>query len=352
MVTASLLVRAAVVVYGDELTKASGGSETMCRSLNWLIAALTVMPLAGWSAEQDCALSARYYQLADTAKTEYREQDAYEFLTRAAGACPKYQYVQEMAELATEFGDPELTQRAAEGFGDALDLASNDTERARSIARYAELLFHGNDPQNAMSYIIEARNLDPNSVWIADLSDEITTRASNVTPEDIKRGLGDMAFKPLRLRRSVRDDDLALIGGSGGAGGGAEQTSQPPPADADQAARKSINIALNFQANSTALDAATRNNLRVLADTLVQDEFTGKQFLLVGHADVRGDAHANLVLSTERATAIFVAIQALQPGLASRIETMGRGEEQPLSTGMSEADHRINRRLEVILIEH
>ena len=175
----------------------------MYKRFSWLLAALVIVPIAGWSAEQDCALSARYYQLADTAKEEYRQQDAYEFLERAAGACPKYQYVQEMAELATEFGDPELTLRAAEGFGEALDLATNDSERARSIARYAELLYHGNDPQNAMNYIVEARNLDPNSVWIADLSDEIMTRASNVTSEDIKRGLGDMAFKPLRLQRSL-----------------------------------------------------------------------------------------------------------------------------------------------------
>ncbi|MCZ6708995.1 MAG: hypothetical protein O7B25_01375, partial [Gammaproteobacteria bacterium] len=89
------------------------GVEFMRRSWYWSIVVLIVVPVAGWSAQEDCALSARYYQLAATARSEYREQDAYEFLTRAAGACPKYQYVQEMAELATEFGDPELTQRAA-----------------------------------------------------------------------------------------------------------------------------------------------------------------------------------------------------------------------------------------------
>ncbi|MCZ6711441.1 MAG: OmpA family protein [Gammaproteobacteria bacterium] len=326
------------------------GFEFMRRSWYWSIAVLIAVPVAGWSAEQDCALSARYYQLAATARSEYREQDAYEFLVRAADTCRTYQYVQEMAEFATQFGDPELDLRAAEVFGEALELAGNDSERARSIARYAELLFHGNDPQNAMSYIVEARNLDSDSVWIAELSDQITTRAANVTPEDIKRGLGDMAFKPLRLRRSINDDELALIGNSGGAGGG-EQISQRPSPAVTLPARKSINIPLNFQVNSTALDVATQNNLRVLAETLVQDEFADKHFLLIGHADTRGDASANLVLSAQRATAIFAAIQVLQPGLANRIQTAGKGEEQPLSTGMSEADHRINRRLEVVLID-
>ncbi|MDH3641016.1 MAG: OmpA family protein [Gammaproteobacteria bacterium] len=322
------------------------------RLIPGLIIGLFVAPLSAWSAEQDCELGARYYGLAKTAQEEYREQDAYEFLERAAAACPKYQYVQEMAELATEFGDPELTLRAAEGFGDALDLASTDPERARSIARYAELLYHGNDPQNAMTYIVEARNLDPDSEWIAELSDEITTRASNVTPEDIKRGLGDMAFKPLRLQRSVPDEDLALLGGTGGAGGGETASADESSSDVvKEAARKSINIPLNFRVNSTALDAATQNNLNVLAETLVQDEFADKEFLLVGHADVRGDANANLVLSAQRATAIFESIKTLQPGLAERVVTAGKGEQEPLSTGMSESDHRINRRLEVILVD-
>jgi len=323
----------------------------MFRSNKWIVAMLLSMPLAAWSAEPDCGLAERYYKLADTAKAEYRQQDAYEFLERAVSACPEYRYVQEMAELATEFGDPELTMRAAEGFGEALELASNDAERARSIARYAELLYHGNDPQNAMNYIVEARNLDPQSDWIAELSDEITTRASNVTSEDIKRGLGDMAFKPLRLQRSMADTDLTVAGGTGGAGGGAARPDLAPAGDATQAARRSINIPLNFQVNSTALDAATQNNLNVLAETLVQEEFADKQFLLVGHADVRGDANANLVLSAQRASAIFEAIKALQPSLATRITTAGKGEEQPLSTGLTEADHRINRRLEVILVE-
>jgi len=320
----------------------------MWKLCDWLVAALIVVPLAAWSAEPDCGLSARYYQLAETAKSEYRQQDAYDFLERAAQACPKYQYVQEMAELATQFGDPELNLRAAEAFGEALELADNDADRARSIARYAELLFYNNDPQNAMNYIVEARNLDPQNAWIASLSDEITTRAANVTSEDIKRGLGDMAFKPLRLQRSVGANDIARIEGTGGSGGRAEVS---PSISADQAVRKSINIPLNFQVNSTALDAATQNNLSVLADTLVQDEFAGKQFLLVGHADVRGDADSNMQLSVSRAKAISAAIIALQPGLADRIEATGKGEQQPLSRGLTEADHRINRRLEVIMVE-
>ncbi len=314
----------------------------MSRVQKWplFVLMLSAGPFAAWAAEDDCALAARYHQLATTAKAEFRQQDAYDFLSRAAAACRTYQYVQERAELATEFGDPQFDRVAADGFGEALDLADSDAQRARSIARYAQVLFHADDPQNAMTYIVAARNLDPNNTWIAELSEEITARASNVTPEDIKRGLGDMAFKPLRLQRT-------LTPGTGTGGGSGMPTAAPQ----EKAAGRSINIPLNFVVNSTALDSTTQANLKVLADTLVGDEFADERFLFVGHADARGDASTNMLLSVQRANAVFEAIKRLQPTLSPRIDTAGRGEEVLLSTGQSEADHRINRRLEVRLIE-
>ena len=53
--------------------------------------------------------------------------------------------------------------------------------------------------ERAMNYVIAARDMDPNSPWIADLADEITTRARNVTEEDIKA----VAEKVLDRRQSV-----------------------------------------------------------------------------------------------------------------------------------------------------
>lgn len=326
--------------------------QTRCVVSVAIMLTIILTPNSGWTAEDDCALGARYYQLSNTAKDEFRQQDAYDFLERAVAACPTYYYWQELAELATEFGEPARTERAAEAFVAAHDMATNDPDRARSIARYAELLFHGNDPQNAMTYIVEARNLDPNTQWIADLSEEITSRAANVTAEDIKRGLGDMAFKPLKLQRSLPNVDKAT---GGGAGGGTTKSSDGQVPDValvqeEAATRRSINIQLNFVINTTELDATTRNNLKVLAATLADDQFADQRFLLVGHADVVGDAGTNLTLSIRRANAISDAIKALQPSLAQRLETEGRGEQQPFSRGMSAADHRLNRRVEVILL--
>jgi outer membrane protein OmpA-like peptidoglycan-associated protein len=297
----------------------------------------------GSTTEEDCALGARYYQLSSTAREEYRQEDALDFLERAVQACPTYYYWQELAELATEFGEPERNERAAEAFVAAHDMATNDKDRARSIARYAEMLFHANDPQNAMTYIIAARNMDPNTPWINDLAGAITNRAANITEEDIKRGLGDMAFKPLKLQRRISVDAPA-------SGGGAGSATPPAPREEPALAQKSVNIPLNFIVNSTELDASTRNNLVILADTLVQQDFADDKFLFVGHADAVGGASANLQLSMRRAQAIYNAIIGMQPTLSGRITTEGKGEQQLLSYGQSAADHRLNRRLEVILL--
>jgi len=330
------------------------------RSLIGICLSILLTPVVGWAVEEDCAMGARYYQLSSAARDDFRQQDAYEFLERAVAACPTYYYWQELAEIATEFGEPARTERAAEAFVAAYEMATNEKDRARSIARYAEMLFHGSDPQRAQTYIVEARNLDPDTQWIAQLSDEITTRAANVTEEDIKRGLGDMAFKPLKLRRSLPRVETATGGGAGSSSpttaSVVEDIAVARPAATTEAieeapAIRSVNIPLNFVSGSTQLDTSTRSNLNILASTLSDDDFSGQNFLLIGHADNIGDKDVNLRLSELRAVAIYNAITGLQPGLAGRIQTSGRGEEQLLSLGSSAADHRLNRRVEVVLVD-
>ena len=286
-------------------------------------------------SENDCALGARYLELAAKAEQEFRQDDAYQFVERAAEACPSHATWLQLGELAAGFGEEARNERAAEAFVTAYELGATSAEQAVAVGRYAELLFHTNDPQKALTYVLEARGLDPDNAWLADLAGTISERAANVTAEDIKRGLGDMAFKPLRLQRSVD-------AGDGSAGGGAASAAVGEP-------RRAVNIPLNFELNSTVLDRWTRKNITVLAQTLVDPEYAGRRFLLLGHADVRGGANENMLLSVERANAIAAEIVQLQPELQGRMRTAGKGEEQPLSTGVTEEDHRVNRRLEVVL---
>lgn len=285
--------------------------------------------------ERDCSLGDRYYELSNKAKTEFKQRDAYDFLERAVEACPQYRYWQELGQLAADFGEAELNERAAVAYVNAYELAKTPEEQARSIGRYAELLFHTGDPQKALTYIHEAKNLDPVTGWITQLAKEIADRTSQVTAEDIKRGLGGLAFKPLMLKNTNRS-----------------QVTEPGSLEsgsAERSGKRAINIPLNFDFNSTRLDKQTRKNITILAQVFLDQRYAEQEFLLVGHADERGDASSNMLLSVRRADAVYQEIIELQPMLKGRIKTMGKGEEEPLSRGNSEVDHRSNRRLEVIL---
>ncbi len=167
-----------------------------------------------------------------------------------------------------------------------------------------------------------------------------------------------MAFKPLKLQRSVPRVTTATGGGAGSStpataveDAAVAQAAEVAQVSEEIATTRSVNIPLNFVSGSTQLDASTSHNVNVLASTLADDDFSGQNFLLVGHADNVGEKDVNLRLSQLRAVAIYEAITSLQPGLAGRIQTEGRGEEQLLSLGLSANDHRVNRRVEVILVD-
>src|SRR5262249_47368329 len=145
----------------------------------------------------------RYYEQAEQFVAAQQDQDAYQLLQRAVDACPTYANLQELGESIARLGDHNLYARGAEAYVDAYSLATTDEEQARTVARYAELLLANGDPQKALTYVHAARRLDSTSQWIADLAKVIDQRAEVITGESIRRGLGDLAFKPLKLRPSV-----------------------------------------------------------------------------------------------------------------------------------------------------
>jgi outer membrane protein OmpA-like peptidoglycan-associated protein len=308
---------------------------------------LSFASAAASAAAPDCALGERYVELATKASAEFRQADAYQFMERAVEACPSYETWMRLGELASELGEDAHNARAAEAFVAAYEAARTSPEQAVAVGRYAELLLDTNDPQKALTYVQQARNLDPANPWIAELATTINDRASRVTEEDIKRGLGDLAFKPLRLQRVP--DPAAMTSTSGGASVAPTPAQMAASRSEVVESKRAVNIPLNFEVNSTQLDQWTRQNIAVLAKTLAEPDYAANTFMLVGHADVRGEPGANMALSVERAKAIAKEIVAIAPSLDGRLRTAGRGEESPLSLGDSEEDHRVNRRLEVVL---
>lgn len=70
---------------------------------------------------------------------------------------------------------------------------------------------------------------------------------------------------------------------------------------------------------------------------------------IIGHTDNIGSARSNQILSEGRAKSVKQAL--VKRGIdASRIETMGKGESQPIDTNATEQGRQNNRRVEFVLL--
>lgn len=102
-----------------------------------------------------------------------------------------------------------------------------------------------------------------------------------------------------------------------------------------------------FDLNSSTLQMEARENLSDLARALV-DEAADYELLVAGHTDASGSESYNQTLSERRAqsAASYIAQQGF-PG--SQVETLGRGEMEPVASNETEAGQQANRRVEVAI---
>ncbi|CAN5710716.1 OmpA family protein [soil metagenome] len=148
----------------------------------------------------------------------------------------------------------------------------------------------------------------------------------------------------------------AAVGGAAGAIIGrqmdqqAEQLATQIPGASVQ--RVGEGIAVTFESgllypyDSADLLPAGRENLRNLAESLRQ--YPETEVLIVGHTDLRGGAAYNQSLSERRASAAANVLASFGVPRA-RIQTAGRGLTEPVTMGTAEADHQLNRRVEVAI---
>ncbi len=101
-----------------------------------------------------------------------------------------------------------------------------------------------------------------------------------------------------------------------------------------------------FATNSTAISGALQNDLRAVAGSL--NRYPDTRVNVIGHTDNVGDAGFNLDLSQRRAAAVANVLTGA--GVASfRINTIGRGEDQPIATNQTAAGRQLNRRVEIVI---
>ena len=102
-----------------------------------------------------------------------------------------------------------------------------------------------------------------------------------------------------------------------------------------------------FAVDSATVNNALRNDLLTVADSL--KSYPQSRVQVVGHTDNTGSATYNQGLSERRANA--VADVLMNGGVAfGRIETIGRGEDQPVASNLTAEGKAQNRRVEIVIL--
>lgn len=149
----------------------------------------------------------------------------------------------------------------------------------------------------------------------------------------------------------------AIIGGGIGAIGGAQLDQQEAELRAQMGNNARIVNTGNqlivtlpqdilFATDSAALTGALQSDLYTLAQSL--NSYPNTTVNVIGHTDNVGEASYNLNLSQRRAQAVSSVL--INAGVApSRIRSIGRGEDQPISTNLTPEGRQQNRRVEIVI---
>ncbi len=101
-----------------------------------------------------------------------------------------------------------------------------------------------------------------------------------------------------------------------------------------------------FAVDSTVVQPGLQADLATLARSL--NDYPNTTVDVIGHTDSTGSAGYNQNLSQRRAQAVTAILQA--NGVApARLRSIGRGEDAPLATNLTEEGRAQNRRVEIII---
>ncbi|MBX3620131.1 MAG: OmpA family protein [Rhizobacter sp.] len=117
---------------------------------------------------------------------------------------------------------------------------------------------------------------------------------------------------------------------------------------ADNQLKLNVPNDVSFDVNSANIKPELRSVLDTFANSLRDDP--NAQLSIIGHTDSTGSDAINNPLSLERARSVrdYLAARGVS---ASRIETAGRGEREPIADNSTEAGRARNRRVEMYLRE-
>ena len=104
---------------------------------------------------------------------------------------------------------------------------------------------------------------------------------------------------------------------------------------------------ITFASDSYTVNPGLRADLNTVAQSLMQ--YPNSTVQIVGHTDNTGEAAYNQTLSERRANA--VADILMTGGVPfNRLQTFGRGEDQPVASNLTEEGKAQNRRVEIVIL--
>lgn len=102
-----------------------------------------------------------------------------------------------------------------------------------------------------------------------------------------------------------------------------------------------------FATNSADLRPGLVADLRDVGQSLLAYPDTTVQ--VVGHTDNTGDANFNLGLSQRRAQSV-ANVLFTEGVTANRVQVVGRGEDQPIASNLTDVGRAQNRRVEIVIL--
>ena len=162
----------------------------------------------------------------------------------------------------------------------------------------------------------------------------------------------DVVLKSGDVTESALIDALAIDGPAGPDGGKTRgfRAATRPGGDNKPAAAKpgpgKASLLITFVPNSAELSSETMATLDVLARALQSDTLAGFTFKVEGHADPRGDAARNLLLSQQRAESVANYLVTKHTILTERLQPLGKGSSELMNK--SKVDAPENRRVTIV----
>lgn len=110
--------------------------------------------------------------------------------------------------------------------------------------------------------------------------------------------------------------------------------------------KASASLLITFETNSAELTASAKEQLDVVAAALKNDRLADYSFNVEGHADPRGLADANMLLSQQRAESVRSYLVSTHNIAAERLKAEGKGDTDLFNRKVPAAPE--NRRVTIV----